>query len=537
MRNYGLLLLCLIIAGCAQVVTPSGGPKDVAAPVPVAYFPDSAATNFNGKKIVIRFNEYVQLNDLNSQLVVSPTMNTPPEVSIRKKELVIVLKDTLKPNTTYNISFGSAVRDITEGNTMSNFRYVFSTGATIDSLSVRGSVVNAFTVAPVKSVLVLMYTNTGDSVPAKEKPFYFAKTDEAGNFLITNVRAGKYKIFVLEDLNQNYLYDKSEEKIAFREEALDVQGNVDSLRFRMFKSAPQEQARIKVSQLAPGRFSFQYALPITNPRLVILPDPQQQIYTEYSRFNDSLQLWLPKVHTDTATFMIYSGNVLVDSLRLPLRKPEEKKRSIRQGEADLRKLELNTPTLKSGMMTTDRQFVVGSNNPIVSINAEKIVVSRGKDTLTVQQTPDSTKRYITFATPMLEDSTYRITLFPGAFTDCFGQKNDTMIVRFKVARNSTFGTMNVKIQNAPASNGFIQVIDERDAVIESVKYVGQSSITFNRLTTGGVRLRFVADENNNGKWDSGIYWIGKQPERVYIYPTVLRIKAGWDLDVEWKFVP
>jgi len=270
---------------------------------------------------------------------------------------------------------------------------------------------------------------------------------------------------------------------------------------------------------------------------VILPDPQQQVYTEYSRFNDSLQLWLPKVHTDTATFMMYSGNVVVDSLRLPLRKPEEKKRSIRQGEADLRKLELSTPTLKSGMITTDGAFVVGSNNPIVSINSEKIVVARGKDTLTVKQMPDSTKRYITFQTPMLEDSTYRITLLPGAFTDCFGQKNDTMIVRFKVARNSTFGTMNVKIENAPASNGFIQVIDERDAVVESVKYTEQSTIIFNRLTTGGVRLRFVADENNNGKWDSGIYWIGKQPERVYIYPTVLRIKAGWDLDVEWKFVP
>src|ERR1041385_8014106 len=190
MRNVTpLFVLVLLISSCAQVLTPNGGAKDAAPPVVLKYYPDSAATNFAGKKIIIRFNEYVQLSDLNNQLIISPPMNTQPEVAIRKKDIVIELKDSLLPNTTYTISFGKAIKDITENNILDNFRYVFSTGPVIDSLKISGKISNAVTLAGEKDIYVMLYKESGDSVPLKKKPYYFTKSRADGSYEFTNLRA------------------------------------------------------------------------------------------------------------------------------------------------------------------------------------------------------------------------------------------------------------------------------------------------------------------------------------------------------------
>ncbi|HET6989830.1 MAG TPA: Ig-like domain-containing protein, partial [Bacteroidia bacterium] len=143
---FGLFAIFIALASsCAQILSPDGGAKDRTPPKVTSYTPDSAATNFTGKKIVLHFNEFVQLKDLQNQLIVSPPLNHDPDVTIRKKDIVIELKDTLLPNTTYTISFGNSISDITENNVLDNFRYVFSTGPVIDSLHLSGKIVNAST--------------------------------------------------------------------------------------------------------------------------------------------------------------------------------------------------------------------------------------------------------------------------------------------------------------------------------------------------------------------------------------------------------
>src|ERR1051325_7489051 len=134
----------LLANQCAQIVNPNGGKKDTKPPHAIKYFPDSAKTNFTGNKIEIDFNELIQLNDLQKQLVVSPPLIFQPEVKVKGKSLLIELKDTLKENTTYTFNFGDAIRDITENNPIDNFQYICSTGNYIDSLSLSGTVKNAF---------------------------------------------------------------------------------------------------------------------------------------------------------------------------------------------------------------------------------------------------------------------------------------------------------------------------------------------------------------------------------------------------------
>src|SRR6476620_2354445 len=128
---YGL---DLYLSGCAQIIAPTGGTRDSLPPKLLSASPDNHSTFFKGNRITLNFDEYVQLQDVRQNLVVSPTPQVDPYVDYKLRSVIIKLKDSLIPNTTYTINLGNAIRDINENNPVNNFTYVFSTGATIDSL-------------------------------------------------------------------------------------------------------------------------------------------------------------------------------------------------------------------------------------------------------------------------------------------------------------------------------------------------------------------------------------------------------------------
>ena len=131
---------------CANRGTASGGEKDITPPVIVSEIPENFSTNFSANEIKIYFNEYIKLKNIQKQLIVSPPMDPPAEITpmgSASKHITIKIHDTLQPNTTYAFNFGSSIEDNNEGNVFPFYRYVFSTGATIDSLSVSGSVSDA----------------------------------------------------------------------------------------------------------------------------------------------------------------------------------------------------------------------------------------------------------------------------------------------------------------------------------------------------------------------------------------------------------
>ncbi len=150
-------MLFILIAGCAKISSPSGGPKDKEPPVIVKSIPLNGSKNFKGKKIVITFNEYVALDKINEKFMVSPPMEKKPKVSMRGKNVVIEYEDELRDSTTYTFYFQDAIRDLNEGNTINNYQFVFSTGPVIDSLSVTGNVYKAFDLNPPEETLVVLY--------------------------------------------------------------------------------------------------------------------------------------------------------------------------------------------------------------------------------------------------------------------------------------------------------------------------------------------------------------------------------------------
>lgn len=222
-KYISFLLFTGFCLGCAQVGSPTGGPRDLDPPQVVESAPPNYSIHFKAKKILITFNEYIVLDNVNQELIVSPPMEEKPEVKLRKKTLIIEFEEALKENTTYTFNFGNAIKDLHEGNKLQNFEYVFSTGEVLDSMSVRGTLRYAETLAkPEDPITVMLYSDLRDSVPLTEIPLYVGRSDDSGVFSVNNLRPDEYKVFALKDGNNNLLFDLPSEEIAFLDTSLTV---------------------------------------------------------------------------------------------------------------------------------------------------------------------------------------------------------------------------------------------------------------------------------------------------------------------------
>jgi len=217
------LIVALIYTGCAQQGSPLGGPKDEDPPVVVETEPANYSTRFTSDKISISFDEYVVLDNVNQELVVSPPMEEKPEIKLRKKTIIIELMDTLKANTTYTFNFGSSIKDLHEGNKLLNFEYVFSTGDVLDSLSVKGTLKYAADLsAPENPITIMLYSDLRDSVPLTDIPMYIGRSGDEGVFSVNNLRSDVYKVFAIKDGNYNFIFDLPSEEIGFLDSSLIV---------------------------------------------------------------------------------------------------------------------------------------------------------------------------------------------------------------------------------------------------------------------------------------------------------------------------
>jgi len=243
-----LFIITAIFWSCAQQGSPSGGPRDEDPPVVLESTPHNYSTLFEAKKIQITFDEYIVLDNVNQELVVSPPMETKPEVRLKGKTLVIQFEEELKDSTTYTLNFGSAIKDLHEGNKLLNYEYVFSTGEELDSLSVRGTLKYAKDlIVPEEAITIMLYDQLWDSVPLTEIPLYVGRSDDSGVFSINNLKADTFKIFALKDGNYNLIYDLPTEEIAFLDSNLIM--NTEFIKSIM-ETAPFDSSLYEVDTLS-----------------------------------------------------------------------------------------------------------------------------------------------------------------------------------------------------------------------------------------------------------------------------------------------
>lgn len=216
----------LIISGtgCANIVPPSGGPRDSIPPALVAASPKDSVTNFTGDRITLTFDEFVEIQNAFENVLVSPTPNNVPNITYKLRNVTIRLKDTLEPNTTYSINFGNALRDVNEGNIYKDFTYVFSTGRTLAQNTLSGKVIMAETGKIDTTLIVVLHRNLQDSAVAKEKPRYVAKLDGKGNFTFRNLPAGTFALYAIPNEFSRH-YDDTTKPFAFADSAINTTQN------------------------------------------------------------------------------------------------------------------------------------------------------------------------------------------------------------------------------------------------------------------------------------------------------------------------
>jgi|WetSurMetagenome_2_1015567.scaffolds.fasta_scaffold00395_15 hypothetical protein len=224
LRTRFILPATIIILAwaCAKISAPSGGVRDRRIPVVVKSVPQPNTKNFRGKRFIVTFNEYVVLDNITEKFMVSPPMKKKPRVFIKGKNVNVEFDDVLKDSTTYTFYFQDAIRDLNEGNILDNYKFVFSTGPVIDSLSVTGNVYNSLNLEVPEKTQVIMYRELEDSAVVKHLPDYISRVSPSGYFRMDNVHPGRYKLYALKDADNSKNYNNTEEEFAFMNSPVEI---------------------------------------------------------------------------------------------------------------------------------------------------------------------------------------------------------------------------------------------------------------------------------------------------------------------------
>jgi uncharacterized protein (DUF2141 family) len=535
MRLFLMRILCIVfiatvLVRCANRGSPSGGEEDIEPPVILKVIPENFSTNFKGDEIKIYFDEYVKIKDVRKQLIISPPMNTDPNITPlagASKYISIKIKDTLKDNTTYAFNFGQSIVDNNEENPYPYYRYVFSTGETIDSLSIKGFVVDAVLKEPDTFVSVMLYevdSTFTDSIVYKEKPRYITNTlDSVTTFSIDNIKEGQYKLIALKDKNSNYLFNQKSDKIAFVENFISVP--TDSIyKMTLFKEDVNFKA-MKPKQEGASKIIFPYEGDYESIRIRVLGDTPEEYQTRIVKDvkTDTLYYWYkPKFEIDT-TFFIVTNKEYTDTL----------KHRFRNLPADSLQLKM----VSSSTLGLEEDFIMEGNIPFEAIDKSKIkLIDKDSVEIDYEVKYDSILNRYSFPVNKVEGNKYIFKMLPGTFTDFFGDINkDTLNYSFKTKLSSDYGKMRVNLINAKLPL-IVQLIDQKGDVLYERYAKDIPRADFTDIEPKQYGLRAIFDANGNGKYDTGNYLLGIQPERVSYSQSIDPIRANFDIIIEFTLL-
>ncbi len=520
MQFHGLLFLVLagLCLSCANIQGISGGPEDLQPPKRIAELssPDQQI-RFNARELFIRFDEWVRLDNPNTRISISPATTYPLEFKLKGKTLVIRFneKEVLNPNTTYTLQFGDAIRDITKGNILLNLKYAFSTGEYIDSLTLQGTVIDAFSQKAQGKVLVGLYRNLNDTAFERSKPFYLSWTTESGSFTLENLSPGSYKLYALADKNQNYFYDQNTEAIAFQTEVIELSGKQHTPATLQL-SVQDFQLNIKEQRTAPGFAKISYT---RIPRVMHIEKPTTDS-VQYALLQDSLLAWNASRNTQ---ILIVRAEERNDSLQLSPFRDSLQSQPL--------KLKITNVRLLPGTMPS---FM--SNVPIKGLDLSRIKISDSLHSITGWQLDSLDPRLCFLKGNFAAGSQMIISLDSGAVTSYFAVQHTRDTMRYSFSEPKSLSSLNIETNSLDTGVQYIFQLITNDRVAEERvvhKTDSLSWYSFGYVLPGTYKLRIISDLNKNLRWDPSDFKnkIQAEPVRYYDIPE---LRADWDLRLNLK---
>ena len=486
--------------------SPSGGQKDTNPPIVLKSTPKHGATNTTPEFIELEFDEFVKLKNIQNELLISPPLNTTPDITLKGKKLFIALYDELKTQNTYTFNFGKGIADFHEGNLLDNYSLVFSTGDELDSLLIKGSLNVCENKNATQNIVVGIYEKNNlvrDSTIFLQKPDYFCLLDEENNFKINHIRPGTFELCAFEDVNANYQYDGISEKIAFYKELIEI-GDTADFDLWLFKEEAALK-RLDVDVKKNGRIHFAFNKTIDTAFAYSSQDLIQKIEM------DSLFIWPTSYPKDS--FQVYTNvNGRIDSLSVQL--DSLKKHNIRL-------------TAKEKRLKSEDWITIYSNAPIVKIDTSKIKIL--SDSVSLDYKMENEAFNISFNIPVYEGQTYQVKIEKGAVLSTYGNQNDSTNLSFYSRKQNTLADLKINL-NTPTEDYFVELLKDAK-VIERIE--PSKNLRFNELLPGSYQIRITLDTNKDGAWTAGNYLKDVQPEKVFYYTEEINLRENWEVEIDW----
>ena len=548
-KSIGLMMAAFLLTRCANVVSPTGGPKDVTPPKVVEARPANHGTGFDGHKIEITFDEYVVLNNASQQVLVSPPLATKPDVKLSGKTVSVKFKEKLKPNTTYTIDFGEAVKDLHEGNLFKDYRYSFSTGEVIDTLTLTGKVLHAEDKKPAAALFVGLYAEadsldkvSGDSLffqPLCRMPDFVAKTDKEGAFSFHGLPDRRFLVFALEDMNANLYYDLPNEKVAFLDTLVAPTDSV-SLTLYAFIEVDTNQMLLEHKLVEEGLLRFAFRWPADSVAIDLdWPSVDSfQVVQVWSARHDTLNCWFTPHVLDSVGVHIHLDTFINIEQRYNLQFRESPSRN--HAQAKVLKISDN---LKNKMLLPGDDLLLRFPEPVVSIRMhDTSMLVAGSDTLINRmrfEPLDESGMAYRLAMPLSDTLDYVLRMAESIFYSVRGRTNEAFTLRFKRAVASDLGDIFVTIAPPEGHQVVVQLLDKKDHLLDTRVVDSTTRVGFTKLVPDKYKLRAIIDTDRNGRWSPGNFHRRFLPETVIPYKDELDLKAGWNIDLDdlWKIQP
>ena len=591
-----LAAIALLFAACANPGSgPDGGPFDETPPHIVGMYPNLGDTTGIGRKrrVTLHFSENIKVDNPTEKITISPPQMDAPEIKVSGKRITVELSDTLRPATTYTIDFSDAITDATEGNPLGNFTYYFSTGGGVDTMEVVGHVLAAENLEPVKGILVGLHADLSDSAFAAKPLERVARTDAKGHFSIKGVRPGTYRIYALKDMDGNFQWNRGE-MLAMGRDLItpscfaDIGRDtawIDSVRYDTIRTFPythflpddvvlyafeetnRKRALLKITRDVPDHFTAFFTAPNDAPPTVKAVGFEDKspfleernptcdtitywIADKEAAASDSLTIHLQYLCTDDSTGL---DILRTDTLELRPRLTNERLRK-QQADEDKQWAKQLERRHKRGDYTQEVRPVEplklkdsgGNITPMQNINFEAEEAIVRLDTMGFQlllrqdslefaapfQVRQRDLRHFTLYAEWRPAQRYVLKIDSASVEGLSGKVNKPFRREFGVMKSEEMGSLFVELQRSDTGHIVVELLQS------DTKVMGRASVKdrhadFYYVRPGKYFLRLFYDVNGNGRWDTGDYQNGLQPERVVYCPQQINVRANWDTEHTW----
>lgn len=523
--TFSYYFISIHLTSCARISSPTGGPADSTKPTLLYSYPKNNTVNFHSNKIELTFSERIIPENLTQELIVSPPLKHRYKVKYNKNKVTLILKDTLLENETYTLNFRDGITDVTEGNSVQNLKLTFSTGAYVDTFSLKGNVKSLTTHLPIKNAIIELHKYDSTFFNKKAFPYYQTESKDDGSFFLENIKQQNYISRAFFDTDKNRKYTLSKD-LNFN--LLTTKNPDTSYTYYLFKL---DTSRIKVIYMKQRSKYVNLELNKTAITAKTYYFDNQEVIPNTIQKDKILQIYLPQKDT------------LQDSIRVVLQTTD----SLNLTHLDTAIVKIKADTLKTLFspsielkkinQTDESEILIQFDEPIIEYfnHCIELKINNRHSFLNPEYKPEwnKSKTQLSFTLPKIDLDTVKVLILDSSYFSMYGKTNKRTEKLFTFKPSDESASISGKVIGS--KKVIVELLTEKYEVIESKLY--PQNFLFNNLKPGNYLLRYYEDKNENGRWDIHYSKNYIDPEPLFYYKEAFTLKANWeftDVDIKLK---